>query len=101
MGKGSGNGPPRLAGKRFTFWAHRIATYFHAQHHDAWRTTMYSLPTVPTESEAKWNARARNHIFEALDEELFDRVFALQTAHEVWMELKEIHVGNKKICEEK
>jgi hypothetical protein len=62
---------------------------------------MYPLPRIPTESEAKWNARARNHIFEVLDEELFDRVFALQTAHEVWMELKEIHVGNKKIREEK
>jgi hypothetical protein len=60
---------------------------------------MYLLPTVPTESEAKWNARARNHIFEALDEELFDRVFSLQTAHEVWMQLKEIHVGNKNIRE--
>jgi hypothetical protein len=60
---------------------------------------MYPLPSVPTESEAKWNARARNHIFEALDEELFDRVFALETAHEVWMQLKEIHVGNKKIRE--
>jgi hypothetical protein len=32
---------------------------------------------------------------------LFDRVFALETAHEVWMQLKEIHVGNKKIREEK
>jgi hypothetical protein len=56
---------------------------------------------VPTDSEAKWNARARNHIFETLDEELFDWVFTLQTAHEVWMELKEIHVGNKKTREEK
>jgi hypothetical protein len=56
---------------------------------------------VPTESEAKWNVHVRNHFFEALDEELFDRVFALQTAHEEWMELKEIHVGNKKIREEK
>jgi hypothetical protein len=27
---------------------------------------------------------------------LFDRVFALETAHEVWMQLKKIHVGNKK-----
>jgi hypothetical protein len=81
-----------MAGKRFTFWADRMASYFQAQHHDAWRTTKYLLPTVPTDSEAKWNARARNHICEALDEELFDRVFALQTAHEVWMELKEIHV---------
>jgi hypothetical protein len=36
-----------------------------------------------------------------LDEELFDRVFPLETAHEVWMQLKEIHVGNKKIREEK
>jgi hypothetical protein len=78
-----------------------MASYLHAQHHDVWRTTMYPLPTIPTESEAKWNTRARNHIFEVLDEELFDRVFALQTAHEVWMELKEIHVGNKKIREEK
>jgi hypothetical protein len=40
---------------------------------------MYPLPTVPTKSQAKWNARARNHIFEALAEELFDRVFTLPT----------------------
>jgi hypothetical protein len=101
MGKGSGNGPPKLGGKQFTFWAHRMASYLQAQHHDVWRTTMYPLPCVPTESEAKWNARARNHIFEALNEELFDRVCALETAHEVWMQLKEIYVGNKKIREEK
>jgi hypothetical protein len=101
MGKGSGNGPPKLEGKRFIFWAHRMASYLQAQHHDVWRTTMYPLPTVPTESEAKWNAHARNHIFEVLDKELFDRVFALETAHEVWMQLKEIHVGNKKIRKEK
>jgi hypothetical protein len=25
----------------------------------------------------------------------------LETAHEVWMQLKEIHVGNKKVREEK
>jgi hypothetical protein len=62
---------------------------------------MYLLPSVPTESEAKWNACARNYIFDALDEELFDHVLALETAHQVWMQLKEIHVGNKKICEEK
>jgi hypothetical protein len=101
MGKGSGNGPPKLAGKRFTFWAHRMASYLQAQHHGAWHTTMYPLPTVPTESEAKWNARARNHIFEELDEESFDRVFALETVYEVWMQLKEIHVDSKKIREEK
>jgi hypothetical protein len=32
---------------------------------------------------------------------MFVRVFAKPTAHEVWMELKNIHVGNKKIREEK
>jgi hypothetical protein len=77
-----------------------VASYLQAQHHDVWHTTMYPLLSVPTESEVKWNARAINHIFEALDEDLFDRVFALETAHEVWMQLKEIHVSNKKICEE-
>jgi hypothetical protein len=81
MGKGSGNGPPKLAGKRSTFWAHRMASYLQAQHHDAWLTTMYLLRSAPTESEAKWNVHSRNHIFEVLDEELFDRVFALETAH--------------------
>jgi hypothetical protein len=78
-----------------------MASYIQAQHLDAWCTTMYPLHRVPTESEAKWNARARNHIFETLDEELFDRVFALETVPEVWMQLKEIPVGNKKIREEK
>jgi hypothetical protein len=60
-----------------------MASYLKAQHHDAWLTTMYPFPRVPTESEAKWNSRARNHIFEALDEELFDRVYTLETTHEV------------------
>jgi hypothetical protein len=63
MGKGSGYGPPKLARKRFNYWAHRMASYLQAQHHDVWRATMYPLPSVPTESEAKWNARGRNHIF--------------------------------------
>jgi hypothetical protein len=85
MGKGSGNGPPKLAGKWFNFWAHGMTRYLQAQHHDAWLITMYPLPRVPTESEAKWNSHARNHIFEELDEELFDWVFSLETAHEVWM----------------
>jgi hypothetical protein len=34
-----------------------MANYLQAQHHEAWRTTLYPLPSVPTESEAKWNAR--------------------------------------------
>jgi hypothetical protein len=101
MGKGSGNDPPKLTAKWLTFWAHRMASCLQAQHHDVWCTTMYPFPSVLTESGEKWNSRARNHIFEALDEELFDRVFSLETAHEVWMQLKEIYVGNKKIREEK
>jgi hypothetical protein len=32
---------------------------------------------------------------------LFDRVYTLETTHEVWMELKAIHMGYKKIHEEK
>ena len=75
--------------------------YLQVQHHDAWTTTMYPMPNEPTKSELKWNYRARNFIFETLEEDLFDRVFALETTHEVWMELKRIHVGNKKIREEK
>uniref|UniRef100_K3YZT7 Uncharacterized protein n=1 Tax=Setaria italica TaxID=4555 RepID=K3YZT7_SETIT len=51
-------------------------------------------------SEAKWDARARNYIFESTSGEMFARVHTKETAHEVWKELKNINVGSKKVREE-
>ncbi|XP_039787282.1 uncharacterized protein LOC120653649 [Panicum virgatum] len=47
------------------------------------------------------NARAKNALFDAIGEEIFARVHSKKTAHEVWEELETIHVGSKKLREEK
>ena len=53
------------------------------------------------EDHTKWNARAKNALFDAFSEEIFARVHSKKTAHEVWEELETIHVGYKKLREEK
>ena len=53
------------------------------------------------EDQTKWNARAKNTLFDAISEEIFARVHSKKTAHEVWEELETIHVGSKKLHEEK
>ncbi|XP_039787003.1 keratin, type II cytoskeletal 4-like [Panicum virgatum] len=61
---------------------------------------IWSAQGVP-EDHTKWNARAKNALFDALSEEIFARVHSKKTAHEVWGELETIHVGSKKLREEK
>ena len=53
------------------------------------------------EDHTKWNARAKNALFDAFSEEIFTRVHSKKTAHEVWEELQTIYVGSKKLHEEK
>ena len=43
----------------------------------------------------------KNALFDAIGEEIFARVHSKKTAHEVWEELETIHVGSKKLREEK
>ena len=49
----------------------------------------------------KYNARAKNVLFDAISEKIFAHVHSKKTAHEVWEELETIHVGSKKLREEK
>ena len=53
------------------------------------------------EDQTKWNARAKNTLFDAISEEIFDQVHSKKTTHEVWEELETIHVGSKKLRDEK
>ena len=53
------------------------------------------------EDQTKWNARAKNTLFDAISEEIFAQVHSKKTAHEVWEELETTHVGSKKLREEK
>ncbi|XP_039805102.1 uncharacterized protein LOC120669409 [Panicum virgatum] len=53
------------------------------------------------EDHTKYNARTKNALFDAISAKIFALVHSKKTAHEVWEELETIHVGSKKLCEEK
>ena len=48
-------------------------------------------PNKPTKSEEKemhFNARAKNCLFESFRMDVFNQVFTLNTAHEIWLNSK-------------
>jgi hypothetical protein len=45
-----------------------MESYFEAQSIEAWEVTSKPNGGAPSESQAKWNARAKNYLFEALSE---------------------------------
>ena len=51
--------------------------------------------------QTKWNARAKNALFDAISEEIFAHVHSKKITHEIWEELETIHIGSKKLREKK
>ena len=78
-----------------------MAGYLEALNPLAWEVTDKAVPSVMDEDHTKWNARAKNALFDAISEEIFARVHSKKNTHEVWEEFETIHVGSKKLCEEK
>ena len=61
-------------------------------------------PNKPTKSEEKeihFNARAKNCLFESFTTDVFNQVFTLNTAHEIWLKLQELHDGTTNVREQK
>ena len=73
-----------------------MESYFEAQSIEAWEVTSKPIGGAPSESQAKWNARAKNYLFEAICEKVFARVHSKATAHEICLELDKIHNVLKK-----
>ena len=98
-----GVGPPHFDGRKFSYWKVRMAAYLEAISPKVWKVTSdgFASATEVTEIEKKANSRARSKLFEAISEEVFDRVQGLDTAHEIWTELINIHEGSAKIREQK
>ena len=78
----------------------------------AWRVTLTLLTLLlgrlPTKPLMLWMRTTQNRmvepknaLFDAIGEEIFARVHSKKTAHEVWEEFETIHVGSKKLREEK
>jgi hypothetical protein len=47
------------------------------------------------------NARAKNCLYESLSMEIFNQVFTLKTANEIWLNLHELHDGASNVSEQK
>ena len=61
-------------------------------------------PDKPIKSEEKeiyFNARAKNYLFESFSMDMFNQVFTLNTTHEIWFTLQELHDGRSNVHEEK
>ena len=56
-------------------------------------------PTKSDEKEMHFNARAKNCLFESFSMDVFNQVFTLNTAHEIWLKLQELHYGISNVRE--
>jgi hypothetical protein len=58
-------------------------------------------PTASEEKEIHLNARAKNCLYESLNMDIFNQVFTLKTANEIWLKLHELHDGTSNVREQK
>jgi hypothetical protein len=57
--------------------------------------------TTSEEKEIHLNARAKNCLYESLSMEIFNQVFTLKIANEIWLKLHELHGGPSNVHEQK
>jgi hypothetical protein len=94
---------PHFDGTNFTYYSARMACYLEVVDLGVWRVTCNGMkppknPKKPTTSEGKeihLNARAKNSM------EIFNQVFTLKTANEIWLKLHELHDGTSNVREQK
>ena len=101
--------PSHFNGTNFSYYKARMAYYLEAVDLGVWRVTrdgMKSIknPDKPTKNEEKemyFSARAKNCLFESFSIDIFNQVFTLNTAHEIWLKLQELHDGTSNVREQK
>ena len=73
MAGGTG-GPPKLDERHYAYWKARMAGYLEALNTIAWEVTENAVVGEWSEDQLKWNARAKNTLFDAISEDIFARV---------------------------
>ena len=58
-------------------------------------------PTKSEEEQIHFNARAKNCLFESFSIDVFNKVFTLNTAHEIWLKIQELHDSTSNVREQK
>jgi hypothetical protein len=60
-------------------------------------TKNFEKLTASDEKEIHLNARAKNCLYESLSLEIFNQIFALKMANEIWLKLHEPHDGTSNV----
>ncbi|CAN6324860.1 unnamed protein product [Urochloa humidicola] len=101
--------PPHFDGTNYPYWHIRMSCFLEAKGLGVWRVTEKGMkplsrpdnPTKADENELHLNAIARNSILESLSMDVFNRVYGLKSAHEIWNTIKELHDGSSDIRDQK
>jgi hypothetical protein len=100
--------PPHFDNTNFPYYSARMACYLEVVDLGAWRVTRDGMkppknPEKPTTSEKEihLNARAKNCLCESLSMDIFNQVFILKIANEIWLKLHELHDGTSNVHEQK
>jgi len=101
--------PPHFDGTNFPYYSARMACYLEVVDLGVWRVTRDGMkplknpekPTTSEEKEIHLNARAKNCLYESLSMDIFNQVFTLKTANEIWLKLHELHDGTSNVREQK
>ena len=78
-----------------------MASYLEALHVICWEVTDKAVVGDWSDDQVMYNARAKNALFDCLSKEIFARIHSKKTTNDIWKELETIHVGSKKVREEK
>jgi hypothetical protein len=86
-----------------------MACYLEVVDLGVWRVTHDGIkppknpdkPTTSEEKEIHLNARAKNCLYESHNMDIFNQVFTLKTANEIWLKLHELHDGTSNVHEQK
>jgi hypothetical protein len=101
--------PAHFDGTNFPYYSSRMACYLEAVDLGVLRVTRDGMkppknpekPTTSEEKEMHLNARAKNCLYEYLSMDIFNQVFTLKTANEIWLKLHELHDSTSNVREQK
>jgi hypothetical protein len=101
--------PPHFDDTNFSRYSARMAYYLEAVDLGVWRVTRDGMKphknskklTTSDKKEIHSNTRAKNCLYESLSMEIFNQVFTLKTANEIWLKLHELHDSTSNVREQK
>jgi hypothetical protein len=101
--------PPHFDGTNFSYYSARMACYLEVVDLGVWRVTRDGTKppknteksTTSEEKEIHLTGRAKICLYEYLGIDIFNQVFTLKTANEIWLKLHELHGGTSNVREQK